>query len=267
LIDRYFDSAGVRIRYVEQGEGEPVVLVHSYTSDLENGWVKTGVMGELARKFRVIALDIRGHGKSDKPHAQEAYGPAMAWDIVRLLDHLGIESAHIIGYSMGAHVVAQLLTLAPERFRTATLGGASGRRNWTAENDLQVEVEAKEMERGLLTSQILRLWPAGQPRPTAAQIEALSGKFLAGSDYHALAALRRSNKAQVITAEQLAVVQVPVLGIVGSADPYLAGFRELEKVMLQLKVVVLEDATHNSAPSTPEFVRAIQGFLQAHAAN
>ena len=263
--DHYFDSAGVRIRYVDRGEGEPVVLVHSYAGDLEDQWVKTGVLPELARHYRVIAFDVRGHGKSGKPHDPKAYGPEMAWDVVRLLDHLGIAKAHIIGYSMGAHIVAQLLTLAPHRFITATLGGGTGRRNWSAEDDRQVEVEADEMERGLLNSQIVRLLPADQPQPTAAQMEEMSASFLAGKDRLALAAIRRSNKAQVVTADQMATVQVPVLGIVGSADPYVAGFNDLKRIMPQLKLVVIHDATHFSAPGNPEFVRAILGFLRAHA--
>lgn len=111
--DRFFDSAGVRIRYVEEGRGEPVVLVHGYTSDIEGQWIETGVSPALSRHHRVIAFDARGHGKSGKPHDPRAYGPEMARDVVRLLDHLGIAKAHVVGYSMGAHIVAQLLTLHP----------------------------------------------------------------------------------------------------------------------------------------------------------
>src|SRR5688572_12972199 len=157
--DEYFDSAGVRIRYVEQGTGAPVVLVHSYTSNLEDQWVGPGVFGQLSSHHRTIAFDVRGHGKSGKPRDPQAYGPEMALDVTRLLDHLGIAKAHIVGYSMGAHVVAQLLVLRPQRFLSAVLGGACGRHAWTAEDEQRAETEAAEMERGLLTSQILRLWP------------------------------------------------------------------------------------------------------------
>src|SRR5688500_17798103 len=118
-----FDSDGVRISFIERGTGEPVVLVHSYGGDLRSEWIATGVLEPLAQSYRVIAFDMRGHGESDKPHDPKAYGAETAWDIVRLLDHLGIDKAHIVGYSGGAHSVAQLLTLAPQRFITATLGG------------------------------------------------------------------------------------------------------------------------------------------------
>src|SRR5438552_10678740 len=145
-MEQYFDSAGVRIRYVDRGQGDAIVLVHSYASDLEDQWVKTGVLDALARSHRVIAFDVRGHGKSDKPHDPKEYGAELAWDIVRLLDHLRIDKAHVVGYSMGAHITAHLLTLAPQRIKTATLGGGSGRRDWTAEDDRRAQTEADEME-------------------------------------------------------------------------------------------------------------------------
>ena len=85
--DQFFDSKGVRIRYVVQGEGEPVVLMHGNGGRLE-AWVDTGVMPNLARSYRVIAFDARGHGKSGKPHETSAYGREMGLDAIRLLDHL-----------------------------------------------------------------------------------------------------------------------------------------------------------------------------------
>src|SRR5688572_9268520 len=85
--DSTFFSAGVRIRYIDRGEGEPVILLHGYTADIEDQWIETGVVPELARSNRVIAFDARGHGRSDKPHDPAAYGANMAHDVVRLLDH------------------------------------------------------------------------------------------------------------------------------------------------------------------------------------
>src|SRR3954451_16389996 len=127
---RFFDSAGVRIHCIEDGSGEPVLLIHGYSVDLNEQWVKTGVFPAVAARYRTIALDARGHGASDKPHERSAYGPEMGLDIIRLLDSLKLARAHIVGYSMGAHIVAQLVTTHPQRFITMTLGGASGRRNW-----------------------------------------------------------------------------------------------------------------------------------------
>jgi pimeloyl-ACP methyl ester carboxylesterase len=264
--DRTFDSAGVTIRYVERGRGEPVVLVHSYAGDLESQWIATGVFGVLSGSYRAIAFDGRGHGRSGKPHDASAYGAEMSRDIVRLLDHLGIDRAHVVGYSMGAHLVAQLLTLAPERFITATLGGGTGRRRWTADDERQAQLEADEMERGSLASQMRRLWPAGEPPPGDELIERSSAAFLPGKDCRALAAVRRSNRDQVITDGALAAVRVPVLGIVGSEDPYRTSFDELRKLLPQLELAVIEGAAHADAAGRPEFAAAIERFVRARAA-
>src|SRR5687768_5133960 len=86
--DQFFDSNGVRIRYVEQGQGEPVVLVHGFGNTIEGGWMEPGVFQNVAKSYRVIAFDLRGHGKSGKPHDPAAYGRELPLDIIRLLDHL-----------------------------------------------------------------------------------------------------------------------------------------------------------------------------------
>src|SRR5687767_11716564 len=83
--NRFFDAGGVRIRYVEAGKGAPVVLVHGFTGDIERSWVGTGVLPDLARDYRVLALDLRGHGHSDKPHDAKAYDE-LGLDVIRLLD-------------------------------------------------------------------------------------------------------------------------------------------------------------------------------------
>ena len=97
--DNYFDSNGVKIRYVTVGTGEPIVLIHGWMGDSSmwgQDWAgNTKLKG--ADGFQVIALDCRGHGKSEKPHDPAKYGPELAADVVRLLDHLKLEKAHLIG--------------------------------------------------------------------------------------------------------------------------------------------------------------------------
>ncbi len=259
-----FDSAGTPIHCVEAGSGEPVVLIHGYTLDSTRQWIAPGVFDGLARRHRVVAMDARGHGRSGKPHDPAQYGPEMGLDVVRLLDHLGLRRAHLVGYSMGSHILARLLPDHPERFLTATLGGASGRRNWTGRDQRRVETEAAEMESGMLRSQILRLWPADQPPPTEEQIRAQSARRLAGEDPLALAAARRANPAQVVTEAQMAAVRVPTLGLVGTDDPYLREFRALKAAMPQLELVTIAGATHGNAPGRPEFLAALLAFLAAH---
>src|SRR5215510_1197064 len=133
--DHFFDSNGVRIRYVERGAGEPVLLIHGYTRNLDTNWIDTCVLENLARDHRVIAFDLRGHGNSGKPHEPAAYGGQMVQDAIRLLDHLKIQRAHFVGYSLGAIITAKLLTTNADRFLTATLGGHAGYRNWKPQYD------------------------------------------------------------------------------------------------------------------------------------
>ncbi|MGL4495746.1 MAG: alpha/beta fold hydrolase, partial [Beijerinckiaceae bacterium] len=125
-----FDSDGVRIEYIdvaphdaglEPGRGDPVMLVHGFASTHAVNWVHTTWTNLLARSgFRVIALDHRGHGRSEKLYDSALYGPAiMAEDVRRLMDHLDIPRADVIGYSMGARITAQLAAAYPFRVRSA----------------------------------------------------------------------------------------------------------------------------------------------------
>lgn len=266
--DRFFDSNGVRIRYVEQGRGDVIVLIHGNGSSL-NSWVDSGVLPNLAKNYRVVALDARGHGQSGKPHDVQAYGPEMGLDVLRLLDHLGIQRAHVIGYSMGAHITAQLLTSHPERFITATLGGAAGRFRWSREEADRTEQEASEKEQECVSrSQIFRLAAVGQPKPSEEQIKKLSAACMAdpGQDRFALAALARANKDQVITAAEVAAVTVPTLGVVGTLDGYLVDFKELKRLRPALTLVVIDGATHGGdrgAMRRPEFIAAVREFISS----
>src|SRR5262245_5394932 len=114
---KFAEFEGVKIHYIDRGKGEAIVLLHGGTNNLES-WVRTGVVGNLEKDYRVIAFDARGAGKSSKPHEPGAYGRQQALDVARLLDALKIQRAHIVGFSLGGSTVAQLLTLRPERFLT-----------------------------------------------------------------------------------------------------------------------------------------------------
>jgi len=265
--DKFFDSNGVRLRYVEEGKGDPIVLVHGYTSNIERSWIETGVLANLARDFHVIAFDNRGHGKSDKPHDPKAYGGEMSEDVVRLLDHLKIQRAHIVGYSMGGRIVAKLMTTNPGRFYTATLGGSAGLRNWTSASDKAGVIEAAETESGSFRTLILNIAPTDRPVPSDEEIRRRSKQIVDyGNDPIALAALVRNRRGQAVTDAQMAAVRVPTLAVVGSADPALASVNQLRVVMPSIKVVVVQDAVHSAADERgtqrrPEFVDAIREFI------
>jgi pimeloyl-ACP methyl ester carboxylesterase len=261
--DQYFDSNGVRIRYVEQGSGEPVILIHGLSGDVERNWIDTGVMPTLVKDFRVIALDYRGHGKSEKPHDPKAYGMEMARDILRLMDHLKIARAHMVGYSLGGHIVARLLTTNPERFLTATLGGSAGARVMIP--DATLERVATEFEGETpMRSLVLGFIPKGEPGPDNGTIR----RFVGGNDVVALAAVMRSWNGLVVTEAQLNSVRVPTLAIAGSADPVIEDLNTLKKAWPALQVVTVDGGTHSNliplgrgTAARPEFVNAIRDFI------
>src|SRR5690348_2248849 len=105
-----FDSKGVPIQFTVEGRGEPVVLIHGLGANAQINWRTPGIIRALTNGFQVIALDVRGHGGSGKPKQEDAYGIEMEEDIVRLLDHLHIKKAHLVGYSMGGMITMKLLT-------------------------------------------------------------------------------------------------------------------------------------------------------------
>ena len=94
--DNHRDVDGVKIHFTVEGEGEPVVLVHGLGANADFNWRSPGITAALAKKFRVIAIDVRGHGQSGKPHERKAYGVEMVKDVVRVLDELEIDKAHIV---------------------------------------------------------------------------------------------------------------------------------------------------------------------------
>ena len=105
----YFTSRGVTLHYTDEGRGPPVVLLHGFAVNSDLNWRLPGITADLAQDHRVISLDLRGHGLSDKPHLSEGYGLEMAVDVVALLDHLQIDRAQLVGYSLGGFIALKAL--------------------------------------------------------------------------------------------------------------------------------------------------------------
>ena len=121
---------GIEIAYEVLGEAPsegkpPIVLVHGFASNRATNWRAPGWYDTLTQAGRqVIALDVRGHGESDKPHDADAYNEGeLAWDVERLLDHLGHEQADVMGYSMGGFITLRLLHDSESRVRRAVIAG------------------------------------------------------------------------------------------------------------------------------------------------
>ena len=190
----------------------------------------------------------------------------MVLDVARLLEHLKIKKAHVVGYSMGAGITAKLLGTRPDLLLTATLGGSAGfREGGTAIGFLDVLAESLEQGKGF-GPLIQALTPANQPRPTEEQIQSANARISAGNDVQALAAVVRGFRAFAVSAEKLTANGVPVHAIIGDLDPLKAGVDALVQEMPSLKVTVIEGADHMDAFARPEFLKSLTAFLAAHGA-
>jgi pimeloyl-ACP methyl ester carboxylesterase len=261
--DQFFDSNGVKIRYVIEGKGEPVLLIHGFTASVEMNWKLPGIIKGLSSDYQVIALDNRGHGKSAKPHDAKKYGREMAEDAVRLLDHLKIKKAHIVGYSMGAVITAKLLATHPDRFLTATLGGHGGLREGGDTSFYDELADSLDQGKGL-GPLIARLTPPGRPKPTDEQIKTINAVILSVNDPKALAAVARGFKDLTVPWDKLEANKVPALALIGENDPLKKGVDELKGRMANVTIVVIKDADHRTAPSKPDFIKSLRGFLGDH---
>jgi pimeloyl-ACP methyl ester carboxylesterase len=259
---QFFLSNGVKIHYTVEGKGEPVVLIHGFSVTPEIQWGIPGIRRALAKNYKVISIDCRGHGQSGKPHDPQAYGAEMAEDVIRLLDHLKIKKAHLVGYSMGGFITMRVAATHPERVRSATTGGAG----WSAKVDTgALDAIADSLDAGKGMGPLIeRLTPPGRPKPSEEQMRSINQMVASLNDTKALAAVMRSMKGLAITEEQLKDDKVPTLAIVGDADTLKDGVDALKGRLPDLQVVVIKGADHMDAFLKPEFLNALTEFLARH---
>ena len=263
--DRFFDSGGVRLCYVDVGAGTPVLLIHGFTADMERSWVETGILPDLARDYRVIAFDLRGHGKSAKPHNPAAYDE-LGLDAIRLLDHLGIEKTHVVGYSLGGIIAAKLLVTHYERFLSAVLGGAAYRRSQSARSDAAADAAAREIEAGVYGALLVSTAPVDEPPLTPEAIRDRSNEISQRNDLAAHAALMRARRALIVTDSEASKIVAPTLAVVGAADPALPRIKAMQRVWPGLEIEVVPGATHPTVhprglPRRAEFREAIRRHI------
>ncbi len=258
----YFDSAGVRIHYTDEGNGTPLLLVHGFANPANLQWRRTGRIDALSRKYRVIALDNRGHGRSDKPHDPSQYGVQMAEDLVRLLDHLKIGKAHVVGYSMGGFITLKMIAMHPDRVISAAACGAGWERA-TRENADFAEAVAKAVEKGEAGPLVKRL--GGVDRPLTLW-ERLAVKVSTAyfNDPLALAAVARGSQQLTLTEEELKSNNVPTLTIIGSEDGLLPDARALGEKMANHELLVLKGRNHMNTDVSGAFLEALEAFLAKH---
>jgi pimeloyl-ACP methyl ester carboxylesterase len=241
-----FDSEGVRLRYVTVGPqtGRPIVLVHGFCSDYELNWVGSRWQETLVGAgHRVFGLDCRGHGHSDKPHDPEAYRlSTMSGDVVRLLDHIGVEAADYLGYSMGARIGLEATARHPDRLERAVLGGL-GRLGATR----KAELIARRM-RG-----------DGSVKDPAAETFYRFAVARPINDLEALACCILGQ--QLDPPPELGSIRVPVAVMAGDQDPIARDAPELANQIPGARYVAIEGRNHMNAVPARHFKAAAVEFL------
>jgi len=224
-----FDSKGVKIHYVVEGKGEPVVLIHGLTSSAAMNWELPGTLRLLSSKYQVIAFDCRGHGQSGKPTAEDQYGVEMVEDVTRLLDHLKIERAHIVGYSMGGMIAMKFVVLHPERVKSGVLGGMGWLKSGSVLEKFWEKLPGRE-----------------EGHPPAACVHGLSQLG--------------------VTEEELRAVKAPMSMIVGDRDPCRKLYVEpLQKVRSDWPLATVEGAGHLTCVAKEAFRDAVKDALDGRA--
>ncbi|HHO68896.1 MAG TPA: alpha/beta hydrolase [Gammaproteobacteria bacterium] len=242
-----FQHDGVALHYRVEGSGEPLLLLHGFAVHSDLNWRVPGLVRVLARRYRVITLDLRGHGLSGKPHRPQAYGRKLVGDAMALLDHLGIESAWLGGYSLGGYVGLRACADFPQRIRGAVLLGAG----WQDPGDkaffAALDDYAARLERGAETRPLMSYLGdvPRSPGPLHLAVERLMlGVF---NDRRALAALVRRLHDLTLSEAELRRLRVPLCIIVGSRDPLRREAEALAVRAPRASLHLVEGADHITA--------------------
>jgi pimeloyl-ACP methyl ester carboxylesterase len=247
-----FDHGGVDIAYLDEGEGDPIVLIHGFASSKNVNWIYPGWVSELTKSGRrVVALDLRGHGESTKLYDPEAYHiGTMAGDVRALMDDLKIERADLMGYSMGARITAWLALSQPQLVRSAILGGLG---LGLVEGGGPGENVASALEAAALDD---------VTDPVGRTFRAFADQTR--SDRRALAACMRGSRRLMPVAEAAAIT-VPVLIAVGTTDEVSGSAEALAKIIPGSQVLDIPGRDHMRAVGDRVYKAGVLDFLAQRA--
>ena len=244
-----FRSDDAEIAYLDAGDGAPIVLVHGFASTKETNWVAPGWVDTLTRAGRrAIALDNRGHGASTKLYDPARYHSAiMGEDVRALMDHLGLERADVMGYSMGARIAAYLALAHPGRVDHLVFGGLGIK---LVEGVGLPETIAAALEAPSISE-------VRDPQGFAFRAFAQQTK----SDLKALAACIRGSR-QTLAREEVVRIAAPTLVAVGSADTIAGSARALAMLMPNARALDIPGRDHMLAVGDKVFKAGVLAFLE-----
>lgn len=243
-----FHNGSVEIAYLDEGEGDPIILVHGFASTKNVNWVYPAWTSTLTKAGRrVIALDNRGHGESSKLYDSEDYHiGTMAGDVRALMDHLKIERADMMGYSLGGRITAYLGQRNPERLRTAVLGGIG---MGLIEGGGPGENVASALEAASLDD---------VTDPVGRTFRAFADQTR--SDRRALAACLRGSR-RLMTRDEAAAIAVPTLIAVGTTDDIAGSASRLADVIPGSQVLDIPNRDHMRAVGDRVYKDGVLEFL------
>ncbi|MBI1320786.1 MAG: alpha/beta fold hydrolase [Candidatus Hydrogenedens sp.] len=263
----YFEQDGVRLFYSDGGAGEAVVLLHGFSVNGDLNWQLNGLAPDLREDYRVIVLDQRAHGLSSKPEDPAAYGAEMAEDVVRLLDHLGINKAHVAGYSLGGYVALKVAAMHPDRLLSASVLGAG----WQDPEDAQgqamfdgFEKLAAQLESGKSVDPVATMFGDETHKPTAwHRLQVRLATSLLGNK-KALAAMLRNVRGLAVEREAVAAIDTPLLVVCGELDPNFISAQKLRDVHPSCTFVSVPGKSHPATAMSSELREALFDFLREH---
>jgi len=262
--DGYFTTKdGVKIHYLIQGKGTPVVLIHGYTGSAYGNWFRNGVAQALVKNHQVVAIDCRNHGLSDKPDGPTGFGKAE--DVIEMIDHLRIQRAHFHGYSMGGAIVGRLLGMIPERMITASFGG-SGIIEVEEEMRAKMPVDKQGTDpqeaEALRTLRIRRAMDLGMSKEEAEKAADAPRPVRTAPAARPAAATARPQL------DLSKLKNMPMLAINGEYDRPLAKTHRMWRELNNFTNVVLDGKSHNTAIMAgyipPLYIKALANFINAN---
>lgn len=258
---QFFDANGCKIHYRVEGNGPPLILVHGYAINADINWRWSGLIRKLKKHFTVISFDLRGHGLSDKPSKPNSYGLEMVKDVVRLMDHLNIPKANVMGYSMGGFITLKLITMYPDRLIKAVVGGAGYEKAEGKNIKILMEI-AESLESGKGYYPLTKALGKATKKPPFWQVKLNDFVINLLSDPQAMADVMKQFLEFEVSEESLRNNQVPVLAIVGTKDTLKGGVIKLEKYLSNAHFIYLKDRSHSTAIIGSKFYKPVIKFLK-----
>lgn len=259
--DGYFTTTdGIKIHYMQLGDkGSYVILIHGYLGSAQGNWFANGIAGALAKNHRVVAIDCRNHGLSDKP---ELRGRGIPRDVIELINHLKIEKAHFHGYSMGGSITGKLLASNPELFITAAFGG-SGIREYDPELIAKVPEDKKGTDpQEAVVLRMLIIGNAMNNGMSREEAEKAADAALSARSRRSATSPRPGPKMD------LAKVTIPVLAINGEYDRPYSKTHRMWRELSNFTNVVLPGKSHLTAIAAPympkEYLESLVRFIDAN---